>query len=92
MKFGGQRHRGTVPIGTIFTSFLVSTPLSVDALLRRFSAAVSLQVMHWLSGPAEKLPLQVAEGILKSNECVRALVARPSVRGPFKRAFSRLGC
>ena len=57
MKFGGQRRSGTVPSGTILASFLVSTPLSVDALLCRFSAAVPLQVMRWLSGPAEKLPL-----------------------------------
>ena len=92
MKFGGQRRSGTVPIGTILASFLVSTPLSVDALLCRFSAAVSLQVMRWLCDPAEKLPLRVAEGILKSGECMRVLVARPSVRGPFKCAFSHLGC
>jgi len=92
MKFGGQRRRGTVPLGTILASFLVSTPSSTDALLCRFSAAVSLQVMRWLSGPAEKLMLRVADGILKSDECVRVLVARPSVRRPFKRAFSHLGC
>ena len=81
-----------MPIGTILASFLVSTPLSVDALLCRFSAAVWLQVMRWLSGPAEKVPLQVAERMTKSGECVRVLVARPGVRGPFKRAFSHLGC
>jgi hypothetical protein len=81
-----------VPLGTILASFLTSTPSSVDALLCRFSAAVSLQVMRWLSGPAEKLPLRVAEGMTKSGECVRALVARPGVCGPFKRAFSHLGC
>ena len=92
MKFGGQRRHGTVPLGTILASFLVSTPSPVDALRCRFSAAVSLQVMRWLSGPAEKLPLRVAEGMTKSGECVRALVARPGVCGAFKRAYSRVGC
>eukprot|EP01043_Picozoa_sp_COSAG02_P052060 COSAG02_NODE_5559_length_4229_cov_143.642373_4_plen_64_part_00 len=48
--------------------------------------------MRWLSSPAEKLPLRVAEGMTKSGECVRALVARPCVCGAFKRAYSRLGC
>ena len=79
MKFGGQRRHGTVPLGTILASFLVSTPSPVDALWCRFSAAVSLQVMRWLSGPAEKLPLRVAEGKTESSECVRALAVRAGV-------------
>ena len=48
--------------------------------------------MRWLSGPAEKLPLQVAEGMMKSGECLRALVARPGVCSAFKRAYSHVGC
>ena len=83
---------GTVPFGTILPPILISMPLSVDALWCRFSDAVSLQVMRWLSGPAEKLPLRVAEGMTTSGACVRPLVARAGVCGPFKRAFSRLGC
>ena len=57
-----------------------------------FAAAVLLLLMRWLSGPAEKLPLRVAEGMTKSGECVRALVARPGVCGAFKRAYSHVGC
>ena len=82
----------TVPFGTILPSILISTPSSVDALWCRFSDAVSLQVMRWLSGPADKLPLRVAEGMTTSGACVRSLVACPGACGPFKRAFSRLGC
>ena len=48
--------------------------------------------MRWLFGPAEKLPLQVAEGMTKSGECMRALVARPGVCGAFKRAYALVGC
>ena len=84
--------QGTVPLGTIRATFLVSTPLPTDALLCRFSAVVSLQVMRWLSGPVEKLPLRTAEGMTKSGECVRALAVRAGVCGAFKRAFSHLGC
>ena len=83
---------GTVPFGTILAPILISTPSSVDALWCRFSDAVSLQVMRWLSGPADKLPLRVAEGMTTSGACVRSLVACPGACGPFKRAFSRLGC
>ena len=83
---------GTVPIGTILPPILISTPSPVDALRCRFSDVLSLQVMRWLSGPAEKLPLRVAEGRTESGECVRPLVARASVCGAFKHAFSRLGC
>ena len=68
VRFGAACH-GTVPLGTILASFFVSTPSSVDALLCRFSAAVSLQLMRWLSGMAEKLPLRVAEGMMKSGGC-----------------------
>ena len=92
MKFGGQRHHGTVPIGTILPSASSQRPASTDALICRFSAAVSLQLMRWLSGPAEKLPLRVAEEMTKSGECVRALVARPGVCSAFKRAYSHVGC
>ena len=76
---------GTVPIGTILPPILISTPSSVDALRCRFSAAVSLQVMRWLSGPADKLPLRVAEGMTTSGACVRSLVACPGVCGPVSR-------
>ena len=48
--------------------------------------------MRWLSGPAEKLPLQVAEGMTKSGEYMRALAARSGVCGAFKRAYSHVGC
>jgi len=51
-----------------------------------FAAAVLLLLMRWLSGPAEKLPLRVAEGMTKGGGCVRPLVARPGVCGAFKRA------
>ena len=71
---------------------LVSTPASTDALLCRFSAAVSLQEMRCLSGPAEKLPLRVVEGMTKSGESVRVLAAVAGVCGAFKRAFRHLGC
>ena len=84
--------RETVPLGANLPSASSQRLASTDALLCRFSAAVSLQVMRWLSGPAEKLPLRVAEGRTESGECVRPLVARVSVCGAFKRAFSRLGC
>ena len=47
---------------------LVSTPASTDALLCRFSAAVSLQVMRWLSGLFQKLRIRVAEGMTKSED------------------------
>ena len=75
---------GTVPFGTILPHILISMPLSVDALWCRFSDAVSLQVMRWLSGPADKLPLRVAEGMTTSGACVRSLVACPGACGPVK--------
>ena len=59
---------------------LVSTPASTDALLCRFSAAVSLQVMRWLSGLFQKLRIRVAEGMTKSGGCLREEVARAGVR------------
>ena len=64
----------------------------VGALIRCFAATVLLQVMRWLTGPAQKLPLRVTEGMTKSGECVRALDVRAGVCGAFKRAFSHLGC
>ena len=67
---------GTVPLGANLPSPSSQRLASTDALLCRFSAAVSLQVMRWLPGPAQKLPLRVAEGMTKSGECVRALAAR----------------
>ena len=76
--------RGTVPIGAIFPSTSSQHLASTDALLCRFSAAVSLQVMCWLSGPAQKLPLRVAEGMTTSGACVRPLVARAGVCRGFK--------
>ena len=48
--------------------------------------------MRCLSNLAEKLPLRVAEGMMKRGECVRALAVRAGVCGAFKRAFSHLGC
>ena len=71
--------RGTAPIGAILPSTSSQRLASTDALLCRFSAAVSLQVMHWLSGPVQKLPLRLAEGMTKSGECVRALAVRAGV-------------
>ena len=82
----------TVPFGTILPPILISTPSSVDALWCRFSDAVSLQVMRWLSSPAQKLPLRVTKRMTTSGGCVRPLATCAGVRGPFKRAFSRLGC
>ena len=82
----------TVPLGTILPPILISTPSSVDALWCRFSDAVSLQVMRWLSSPAQKLPLRVTKRMTTSGGCVRPLATCAGVRGPFKRAFSRLGC
>jgi hypothetical protein len=69
---------------------LVSTPASTDALLCRFSAAVSLQVLRWLSGLFQKLLIRVAEGMTKSGEPVREEVPRAGVRRRFKRAVSHL--
>ena len=76
--------RETVPLGANLPSASSQRLASTDALLCRFSAAVSLQVMHWLSGPVQKLPLRLAEGMTKSGECVRALAVRAGVSGPFK--------
>ena len=78
---------------------LVSTPASTDAfssgqlcaLICCFSAAVSLQVMRWLSGLFQKLRIRVAEGMTKSGECLREEVPRASVRRRFKRAISHVG-
>jgi hypothetical protein len=53
-----------------------------------FAAAVCAQVMCWAFGVAEKLPLQGAEEMTKSSECVRALVAWAGVCGAFKRALA----
>jgi hypothetical protein len=64
---------GTVPLGAILPSTSSQRLASTDALLCRFSAAVLLQVMRWLTGPDQKLPLRAAEGMTKSGECVRAL-------------------
>ncbi len=83
---------GTVPLGANLPSTSSQRLASTDALLCSFSAAVSLQVMHWLSGPAQKLPLRVAEGMTKSGESVRVLVVVAGVCGAFKRAFRHLGC
>ena len=69
---------------------LVSTPASTDALLCRFSAAVSLQVMRWLSGLFQKLWIRVAEGMTKSGECLREEIPRAGVRRRFKHAVSHL--
>ena len=79
---------GTVPIGAILPSTSSQRLASTDALLCRFSAAVSLQVMHWLSGPVQKLPLRLAEGMAKSGECVRALAVRAGVCQRFESAPS----
>ena len=82
---------GTVPIGTILPPILISTPSSVDALRCRFSAAVSLQVMRWLSGPAEKLPSGMAEVAAKSFACLRAVVGFEVACGRFKRVLAQVG-
>ena len=83
---------GTVPLGANQCSTSSQRLASTDALLCRFSAAVSLQEMRCLSGPAEKLPLRVVEGMTKSGESVRVLAAVAGVCGAFKRAFRHLGC
>ena len=80
-----------MPIGTIHASFLVSTPASVVALLCRFSAAVSLQVMRWLYDLAQKLSVRVVEARTKSGECVCTMVACAGVCRCFKRVISHLG-
>ena len=51
------------------------TPASTDALLCTFSAPLSPQVICWMSGPADKLSLPVADARARSGECVRAAVA-----------------
>ena len=83
---------GTVPLGANQCSASSQRLASTNALLCRFSAAVSLQEMRCLSDPAEKLPLRVVEGMTKSGESVRVLAAVAGVCGAFKRAFRHLGC
>ena len=83
---------GTVPLGANLPSTSSQRLASTDALLCRFSAAVSLQEMRCLSDPAENLPLRVAEGMTKSSESVRVLAVVAGVCGAFKRAFWHLGC
>ena len=63
----------------------------LSALICCFSAAVSLQVMRWLSGLFQKLRIRVAEGMTKSGECLREEIPRASVRRRFKRAISHVG-
>ena len=76
-----------MPIGTILASFLVSTPLSVDALLCRFSAAVPLQVMRWLSKRDFTLSLgfalQRANSRMLRNADKRRRLARSSGKYSF---------
>ena len=71
---------GTVPLGANLPSASSQRLASTDALLCRFSAAVSLQVLRWLSGLFQKLRIRVAEGMTKSGECLREEVARAGVR------------
>ena len=52
----------------------------LGALICCFSAAVSLQVMRWLSGLFQKLRIRVAEGMTKSGECLREEIPRAGVR------------
>ena len=67
-------------------------PASTDALLCTFSAPLSPQVICWMSGPADKLSLPMADARARSGECVRAAVASMGSCERFKRAFSHLGC
>ena len=81
---------GTVPLGANLPSASSQRLASTDALLCRFSAAVSLQVLRWLSGLFQKLRIRVAEGMTKSGECLREEIPRAGVRRRFKHAVSHL--
>ena len=76
----------TVPFGTILASFL-STPVSTDALVCCFSAAVSPQEVAAAVDPAEKLPPAMAEAGATSGTCLRAL---PMFAGVCRRFQTRL--
>ena len=78
---------GTVPLGANLPSASSQRLASTDALLCRFSAAVSLQVMRWLFGPVEKLPPAVAEAGATSGTCLRALSALSRECRRFKRIW-----
>ena len=82
---------GTVPLGANLPSASSQRLASTDALLCRFSAAVSLQVLRWLSGLVQKLPLRVVERMTKGGESVRVTAVVAGVCGAFKRAVSHLG-
>ena len=57
----------------LLASFLVSRLR--QPTLCTFSAPLSPQVICWMSGPADKLSLPVADARARSGECVRAAVA-----------------
>ena len=82
---------GTVPLGANLPSASSQRLASTDALLCRFSAAVSLQVLRWLSGLVQKLPLRVVERMTKGGESVRVTAVVAGVCGAFKRAVSHPG-
>ena len=56
----------------------------MGAYFGMFADAVCVQVMCWVFGPAQQLLVRPAEGSVKSGECLRAMVARAAVRGPFQ--------
>ena len=88
LQFAAVRCR-TVPFGTILSSS--SSQRQRQPTPCCFSAAVSLQVMRWLSGLFQKLRIRVAEGMTKSGECLREEIPRAGVRRRFKRAISHVG-
>ena len=67
---------GTVPIGANLPSASSQRLASTDALLCRFSAAVSLQEVTGAFWPAQKLCVQVAEGMTKRGGCLRKWITR----------------
>ena len=96
LKDGGANgHLAAAPLAPVVGQRIAPPPsqrlASTDALLCRFFAAVSLQVLRWLSDPVEKLRLRVVERMTKGGESVRVAAVVTGVRGAFKCAVSHLG-
>ena len=83
---------GTVPLGANQCSASSQRLASTDALLCRFSAAVSLQEVIRAVGGSKKLSAATYEAMTTSGACGCEALACACAYGRFKRVFRHLGC